>query len=77
MVTNARYVHFPTVTAVGHSTFLSGAIPAVSGIVGNEWYDREEGRRVTSASDLNARLLGGVGPGPRRAGCLWIRSATK
>ena len=64
MVTNARYVHFPTVTAVGHSTFLSGAIPAVSGIVDNEWYDREEGRRVTSASDLNTRLLGGSGSGP-------------
>ena len=25
--TNARYVHYPTVTAVGHSTFLSGATP--------------------------------------------------
>ncbi len=23
--TNARYEHYPTVTAVGHSTFLSGA----------------------------------------------------
>ena len=66
--TNARYIHFPTVTAVGHSTFLSGAVPAVSGIVGNEWYDREEGRRVTSVSDANTQLLGGKGAGssPRR-----------
>ena len=39
--TNARYMHFPTVTAVGHSTVLSGALPAISGIVANEWYDRE------------------------------------
>ncbi|HUJ23403.1 MAG TPA: alkaline phosphatase family protein, partial [Bryobacteraceae bacterium] len=30
--TNARYEHFPTVTAVGHSTFLSGALPSISGI---------------------------------------------
>src|SRR6476646_2859670 len=36
--TNARYVHFPTVTAIGHSTFLSGATPSVSGIVGNDWW---------------------------------------
>src|SRR5688500_18344399 len=39
--TNAHYEHFPTVTAIGHSTMLSGATPSVSGIVGNEWYDRE------------------------------------
>jgi len=32
---NARYEHVPTVTAVGHSTFLSGATPAMSGIINN------------------------------------------
>lgn len=58
--TDAHYIHFPTVTAVGHSTFLSGATPSVSGIVGNEWYDRATGRSVTSVSDDTTRLLGGV-----------------
>lgn len=57
--TNAHYEHFPTVTAVGHSTFLSGATPSVSGIVGNEWYDRESGKQVTSVSDNTVDLLGG------------------
>src|ERR1700679_1777915 len=37
--TNARFDHVPTVTAIGHSTFLSGATPALSGIIGNEWWD--------------------------------------
>ena len=66
--TNARYEHFPTVTAIGHSTFLTGATPALSGIVGNEWYEREEGRKVTSVSDSKTKLLGGTGEGssPRR-----------
>ena len=59
--TDARYIHFPTVTAVGHSTFLSGATPSVSGIVGNEWFDRDEGKRVTSVSDGATKLLGGAG----------------
>src|SRR5579872_4619135 len=59
--TEARYQHFPTVTAVGHSTFLSGAIPSISGIVGNEWYDRDEGREVTSVSDAKTQLVGGRG----------------
>lgn len=66
--TNANYDHFPTVTAVGHSTFLSGAIPSISGIIGNEWFDREEGKTVTSVSDSKTQLLGGAGAGssPRR-----------
>jgi hypothetical protein len=59
--TNANYDQFPTVTAVGHSTFLSGATPSLSGIVGNDWYDRQEGRRVTSVSDPKTQLLGGGG----------------
>jgi len=60
---NAHYIHFPTVTAVGHSTFLTGAIPSISGIVGNDWYDREEGKHVTSVSDSGTKLLGGTGEG--------------
>lgn len=68
--TNARYEHFPTVTAIGHSTFLSGATPAISGIIGNEWYDRQEGRSVTSVSDPKEQILGGganlPGASPRR-----------
>jgi hypothetical protein len=67
--TNARYQHFPTVTAIGHATFLTGATPSLSGIVGNEWFDRETGRNVTSVGDDSVRLLGGAGAGgssPRR-----------
>ena len=59
--TDARYNHFPTVTAAGHSTFLSGATLSISGIIGNDWYDRDEGREVTSVSDANTRLVGGRG----------------
>jgi predicted AlkP superfamily pyrophosphatase or phosphodiesterase len=66
--TNAHYEHVPTVTAVGHSTFLSGATPAMSGIIGNEWWDRATKKRVTSVSDEGAKLLGAAGDGasPKR-----------
>jgi predicted AlkP superfamily pyrophosphatase or phosphodiesterase len=66
--TNSRYPQYQTVTAVGHSTFLSGATPSNSGIVGNEWWDRTTGAAVTSVSDAGTRLVGGTGPGssPRR-----------
>ncbi|MBK5293047.1 MAG: alkaline phosphatase family protein [Acidobacteriia bacterium] len=59
--TNAHYEHFPTVTAIGHSTFLSGATPSISGIVGNEWYDRQLHKQVTSVWDPNYQLLGAKG----------------
>jgi hypothetical protein len=59
--TDAEYNHFPTVTAAGHSTFLSGATLSISGVVGNDWYDRDEGREVTSVSDSNTQLVGGRG----------------
>ena len=35
--TNAHLEHYPSVTAVGHSTMLSGAPPAISGIVSCTW----------------------------------------
>jgi predicted AlkP superfamily pyrophosphatase or phosphodiesterase len=56
--TNAYQDHFPTVTAVGHSVTLSGAIPAVSGIIGNEWFDRATGTLVTSVQDDTVKTLG-------------------
>jgi hypothetical protein len=59
--TNAHYAHFPTVTAVGHSTFLSGATPSISGIIANDWFDRSEGKSVTSVSDPATKLLGAPG----------------
>ena len=59
--TNAHYEHFPTVTAVGHSVFLTGAMPSVSGIINNDWYDRSAGKRVTSVSDDAVKMVGGTG----------------
>ncbi len=67
--TNAHLEHFPTVTAVGHATVLTGATPSLSGIVANEWYDRDSGRRVTSVGDAEMKPVGaasGEGASPRR-----------
>jgi predicted AlkP superfamily pyrophosphatase or phosphodiesterase len=68
--TDAHYLHAATVTAAGHSTFLSGATPSVSGIIANEWYDRESNQSVTSVFDPKSKLVGGVpgapGSSPRR-----------
>lgn len=47
---DARYIHYPTVTAVGHSTFMSGATPSISGIIGNTWFDWETYNREIKKS---------------------------
>jgi arylsulfatase A-like enzyme len=67
--TDAHYQQFPTVTAIGHSIVLTGAMPSVSGIVGNDWYDRSAGKQVTSVGDESTKMLGGAGgagASPRR-----------
>ncbi len=56
---NANYTYTPTYTACGHAAFMSGTTPAHNGIIGNEWYERETGQRVTSVSDKQTKLLGG------------------
>jgi predicted AlkP superfamily pyrophosphatase or phosphodiesterase len=57
--TQSNYDHMPTYTAPGHATMMTGAYPAESGIIGNEWLDRATGKRVTSVSDESVKLLGG------------------
>ena len=67
---DANYDHVPTYTAPGHATLLTGAFPAATGIVGNDWPDRDTGKKVSSVSDETTRLLGNnkleVGSSPRR-----------
>ena len=55
----ANYDHTPTYTAPGHATMMTGAYPAETGIVGNEWIERETGRRITSVTDSSVKVLGG------------------
>ncbi|HET6669431.1 MAG TPA: alkaline phosphatase family protein [Pyrinomonadaceae bacterium] len=65
-----NYDHFPTYTAPGHATLLTGAYPAANGIVGNDWPDRDTGKKVSSVSDETSLVLGGsqadTGASPRR-----------
>jgi hypothetical protein len=56
--TNAYLEHYPTVTAIGHATMLSGATPSVSGIIGNDWFDREAGKSVASVTDTKVKPIG-------------------
>jgi hypothetical protein len=55
--------YVPTVTAAGHATLFTGTVPALHGIVGNEWVENNSGQYTNSVRDLN---LKGVGPVPAK-----------
>src|SRR5215475_14220195 len=66
---DAQQLHSVTVTAPGHATFMTGSVPSLNGIVGNEWYDRAEGKTVTSVYDDSVKPVGssnGEGASPHR-----------
>ena len=56
--TDANLEHYPTVTAIGHATMLTGATPSVSGIIGNDWFDRETNGQVQSVTDVDVKPIG-------------------
>ena len=68
--TQSNYDHMPTYTAPGHGTMMTGAYPAETGIIGNEWLERSTGLRITSVSDDTTKLRGdnpnANGASPRR-----------
>ncbi|MBD0259440.1 MAG: alkaline phosphatase family protein, partial [Cytophagales bacterium] len=37
---NTHYNYVPTYTAPGHASVYTGSVPAIHGIIGNEWYNR-------------------------------------
>lgn len=55
---NLHYNYAPTVTAAGHSAIFTGSAPALSGIAGNEWYDRKLGRTVYCTEDSTTKTIG-------------------
>jgi len=55
---NTLVPYAPTVTACGHSTIYSGTVPAISGITGNFWWDREQQRSVYCTEDKSVNTVG-------------------
>ena len=55
---NAHYGHAFTVTAAGHAVMLTGAYPHRTGIIANEWRDRETGAEVYCTGDPDNKYIG-------------------
>ncbi|HEY6045803.1 MAG TPA: alkaline phosphatase family protein, partial [Pyrinomonadaceae bacterium] len=71
--TDANYDQMPTYTAPGHASLMTGSWPWKNGIVANDWFERETGRKVSSVTDESTSLLegraGARGYSPQRLLC--------
>jgi predicted AlkP superfamily pyrophosphatase or phosphodiesterase len=55
---NMHYNYMPTYTAPGHATIYTGAVPAVHGIVGNEWFNKATGKELYCTDDEQVKTIG-------------------
>lgn len=55
---NAHYNYIPTYTGPGHCSIYTGATPRVHGIIGNDWYQRKNGKSVYCAEDTTVKTIG-------------------
>jgi predicted AlkP superfamily pyrophosphatase or phosphodiesterase len=55
---NNQYHYASTVTGPGHAHSFNGSIPGVSGIVGNEWFDKATGQSIYVAADSTVSTVG-------------------
>src|ERR1700719_3289456 len=62
----AAYPYGATETCVGHSTISTRAFPASHGMIGNEWWDREQQKEITCTADASVKNIaydGSAAPG--------------
>src|SRR3954465_6264786 len=55
---NTLIPYTPTVTAAGHTCVYTGSVPAIHGIVGNEWYDRLKHTTMYCSEDISVNSVG-------------------
>ncbi|MBA2500882.1 MAG: alkaline phosphatase family protein, partial [Chitinophagaceae bacterium] len=55
---NTLIPYTPTVTACGHATLYTGTTPAIHGITGNGWWDKNMNRSVYCTEDDSVQTVG-------------------
>ena len=69
--------YMPTYTAVGHSCIYTGSVPAINGIVGNNWYDKAADKYVYCTDDSTVSTVGNTGKaGKMSPANMWTTTIT-
>lgn len=58
MFTECHHRHAFTVTAPGHAVQMTGTYPSRTGVIGNDWFDRETGKDRYCVSDPQETIVG-------------------
>ncbi len=58
MLKNAHYNYIPTYTGPGHASIYTGTTPALHGIIGNDWYDKDSQQMVNCVGDNRQKPVG-------------------
>ena len=53
----ADYPYYNTVTCAGHASMSTGTVPAVHGMVLNQWWERNNTRQTACTDDENEKLI--------------------
>lgn len=59
---NNHYSYALTVTAAGHASAYTGSVPAINGIVGNEWFDPIAKQSIYCVEDSTVKTVGSNNP---------------
>jgi predicted AlkP superfamily pyrophosphatase or phosphodiesterase len=55
---NGHYNYSPTVTGPGHASVYTGTTPAIHGVIGNDWYDKNLKKDVNCVEDPQHTVIG-------------------
>ncbi len=55
---NVHINYVPTVTAIGHTSIYTGSVPAIHGIAGNDWVDKQTGKNMYCTADETVLPVG-------------------
>ncbi len=55
---NAHYNYVPTYTGPGHASIYTGTTPAIHGVIGNDWYDKDLKKTVNCVEDERQKPVG-------------------
>lgn len=55
---NTYIPYTPAYTAAGHTCIYTGSVPQIHGIIGNNWYDRDQKKTVYCTDDSDMKTVG-------------------
>lgn len=58
MLKNAHYNYVPTYTGPGHASIFTGTTPAIHGVIGNDWYEKDTQKMVNCVGDERQKPVG-------------------